>query len=189
MISAMDELRSLEALVERRRTNLRIDPERPVPVELLERLCRLATWAPNHKRTWPWRFVALVGDARVRLGEVLAALEEARGARPEKVANARGKYLRAPLMLAVASAADPDPLRHRENRDAVTAGVQNLLLGATAAGLASYWGTGAVVEAPEVRELCGLDPDDQLVALLYLGWPIGDVPVPERPAPDLRVIS
>jgi hypothetical protein len=46
-----------------------------------------------------------------------------------------------------------------------------------------------VVEAPEVRELCGLDPDDQLVALLYLGWPLGDVPVPDRPPPDLRVIS
>ena len=35
---------------------------------------------------------------------VLAAHEEARGARPEKVAKARGKYLRAPLMLAVAYA-------------------------------------------------------------------------------------
>jgi nitroreductase len=92
-------------------------------------------------------------------------------------------------MLAVASAGDDDPLRRAENRDAVAAGVQNLLLGATAVGLASYWGTGAVTDVPEVRELCGFDPGDQLVALLYLGWPIGEVPVPPRPDPVLRIVE
>jgi nitroreductase len=102
----------------------------------------------------------------------------------------------------VASAAEPDgavgpdgggapadPVRRRENRDAVAAGMQNLLLGATAVGLASYWGTGAVVEAPAVRELCGFGPADDIVGLVYLGWPIGDVPVPSRPQPLLHVVG
>jgi nitroreductase len=185
----MDDLRPLETLVGRRRTNLRMDADRPVPLELVERLCRLATWAPNHKRTWPWRFAALVGDARARLGAAVADFDAGRGAPAEKVAKARVKYLRAPLMLAVASAGDGDPVRRRENRDAVAAGVQNILLGATAAGLASYWGTGAVVEAPAVRALCGFAPEDDLVALLYLGWPIGEVPVPDRPPPWLHVVD
>ena len=73
--------------------------------------------------------------------------------------------------------------------DAVAAGVQNLLLGATAAGLASYWGTGAVTGLEDVKRLCRFDPQDTIVALIYLGWPIGDVPVPQRPPADVHFIS
>jgi nitroreductase len=183
------DLDDLETLVAGRRTNLRMDPERPVDDALLSRLCGLAMWAPNHKRTWPWRFAALRGAARARLGELLADALSAQGAAEAKVSKARGKYLRAPVVLAVASAADPDAERAAENRDAVAAGVQNLLLGATAAGLASYWGTGAVTGLDEVKALCGFDRTDTIVSLIYLGWPVGDVPVPERPPLDVRFIS
>src|SRR4051812_2168758 len=85
----MDELHRLETLVERRRTNLRLDTERPVPLDLVERLCRLATWAPNHKRTWPWRFAALVGEARARLSDAGAGYGGAPGSAPERGAKAR----------------------------------------------------------------------------------------------------
>ncbi len=175
----------LEALVRTRRTNLRMDPDRPVPEELIARLCELATWAPNHKRTWPWRFALLAGDARARLGEVLATALVADGAAESAIAKARRKYLRAPVVLAVASAGDADPIRDAENRDAVAAGVQNLLLGATAVGLASYWGTGEVTRLAEVKELCCFDEHDTIVALLYLGWPAEAAPIPARPAPAL----
>ena len=63
------------------------------------------------------------------------------------------------------------------------------LLGATAAGLASYWGTGAVTGLEDVKRLCRFDPQDTIVALIYLGWPIGDVPVPQRPPADVHFIS
>jgi nitroreductase len=98
------------------------------------------------------------------------------------VLTTRTKYLRSAVNICVAAHSAPDASRERrgEDRDAVAAGVQNLLLGATAAGLNSYWGTGAVVHVPAVKELCGFDPDDVIVAVLYLGWPIGDVPVPPR---------
>jgi hypothetical protein len=102
-----EELAAFEALARSRRTNLRMDPHRPVPAELVERLCRLAMWAPNHKRTWPWRFTALAGGARAELGEALAEALAAAGQPDAKVDKARGKYLRAPLMLAVAAAGDP----------------------------------------------------------------------------------
>ncbi|MCC6436991.1 MAG: nitroreductase [Acidimicrobiales bacterium] len=187
----LEALDALDALIRRRRTNLRIDAERAVPESTVRRLCELAQWAPNHHRTWPWRFAALTGDARVRLGACAAEHLRARGAAPEKVAKAETKYCRAPLMLAVAvhhGAAD-DAVRRAEDRDAVAAGIQNLLLGATAAGLASYWGSGEVLELPSVRALCGFEPSDELVALIYLGFPHGDVAAPPRPVPTIRFIA
>jgi nitroreductase len=53
-------------LVRSRRTHMLVDRDRDVPPELVGELCELATWAPNHKKTWPWRFALFTGDA-VRL--------------------------------------------------------------------------------------------------------------------------
>jgi len=40
-------------LVRARRTQMLVDREREVPVDLIEQLCELGTWAPCHKKTWP----------------------------------------------------------------------------------------------------------------------------------------
>jgi nitroreductase len=182
-------LEAFDRLARSRRTSLRVDPDRPVPPELVDRLLGLAVWAPNHKKTWPWRFAVVTGPARSRLGELVAAGEERRGAPEPKVTKARTKYLRAPLVLLVGSAWSDDPQRRVEDRDAVAAGVQNLLLAATAAGLASHWATGDWMADPEVKAFAGLDRDDELVALVYLGWPTGEVPVVDRPDPVVRRVE
>lgn len=176
-------LDELTTLITSRRTNMRVDRGREVPAELVERLCALATWAPNHKLTEPWRFIAVTGEARGRLGEEAAAHQAALGeTNPDRLDKTRGKYLRTPLSLVVACRRAEDPARWAEDRDAVAAGIQNLLLGATAAGLATYWGTGVVCDAPGVKDLCGLSPDDTILAVVYVGWPVAEAsPVARRP--------
>jgi len=177
-----DELDRFAALARRRRTSLRLDPEAPVPAELIERLCAIAAWAPSHKRTWPWRFAVLTGAARRRFGEAAAAQLVAEGIDDEaRLAATRAKYLRSSTVVVVAAGAHADPDLHAENRDAVAAAVQNFLLGATAAGLGSFWATGAPVRSAAVRRMCGFAPDDRIVAVIYLGWPTGEVETPTRP--------
>lgn len=189
-LAGLSELSAFIDLATRRRTSLLIDRERPVPDELVTRLCRLATWAPNHKKTWPWRFAVLTGDARLRLGELTAQQLIDEGVdKQAKLDKARGKFLRAPTVLLVAARPDPDPELDAENLHAVAAGVQNLLLGATAAGLASFWASGAPLRSDAVKQLCGFDPEDRLVALVYLGWPNGEVDPPERPDPDVTFLD
>ena len=180
----------LEALAQRRRSNLRVDPDRPVAPELVGRLVRLAGTAPNHKKTYPWRFRVVTGDSRAALGDALARDLEADGEEnPAKVAKARVKYLRAPVVLVVAAAAGTHDVMTEENRDAVAAAIQTLLLGATAVGLASLWSTGAAAHSVGVAELCGLDPTDTVVGLVYLGWPISDPECPPRPEPDMAWVE
>jgi nitroreductase len=182
-------LESFDLLARARRTSLLIDRASPVPGELVDRLVRMATWAPNHKRTWPWRFAVVTGEGRTRLGQLVAAFEQRRGADEAKVAKAAGKYLRSPVVLLIGSAWDTSETRRQEDRDAVAAGVQNLLLGATAAGLASHWATGDWMADPAVKAFAGLGSDDQLVALVYLGWPSGEVAAIERPEPVVAHIE
>jgi nitroreductase len=175
-----------------RRTNLRMDRERAVPTDLLNTLISLAVWAPNHRLTEPWRFAVFAGSARQHLGNVTADFQEQSGMTdPDKLEKTRGKFLRAPVVVLVASESDPAAPgeMQAEDRDAVAAGVQNMLLGATAHRLGSYWGTGAVCQSPEVRSLAGFADHATVVAAVYFGWPIGDVPVPTRSAPVVSWMS
>ena len=181
-LTVMD-LDAFDVLARSRRTSLLVDASRAVPVDLVERLCALATWAPNHKRTWPWRFASFTGDARAALGEAFADEMVARSFGDEfKVAKTRTKFTRAPTALVVGSAAHDKPSFQIENRDAVAAGIENLLLGATAAGLASFWSSPPLSDVPAVLDLCGFEPGVTIVGVLYLGWPAGTVETPERPA-------
>lgn len=176
---------AVDEVIRTRRTSLLMDPDDPVPEELIALLLELATWAPNHKRTWPWRFTVLTGDARHRFGEALAAVAPGAGLPPEKVAKLRTKYARSPAVVLVWVAVDADPHRAKEDRDAVAAAVQNLLLAATSFGLGNYWATVPAVLEDAVRRFAHLHEDHDLVALVYLGWPTGPAAAPVRPEPQV----
>ena len=167
-----------------------VDAARAIPPELIDRLCDLAIWAPNHKRTWPWRFASFEGDARLRLGEAFVADMIDRDMGDDaKRAKTLTKYSRTPTVLVVGSAAHDHPTFHEENRLAVAAGVENLLLGATAAGLASFWSTPPVVDSPRVLDLCGFERDTRLLAVIYLGWSTHTPAAPPRPRATVRHLS
>lgn len=180
----------LSALIRARRTSMMVDQAREVPLDVVEQLCSLAQWAPNHKRTWPWRFALFTGDGRRRLGEAFVADMIDRDFGDEgKRAKTLGKYLRTPATLVVGAAADPSPSRHDENRDAVAAGVQNILLGATALGLATYWGTAPLIDSPRVLELCEFESDVRIINVMYLGWATTEPEAPARPPVRLTVVD
>jgi nitroreductase len=180
---------ALDALIRARRTCLRMDPDGSVDPSLVGELCRLAVWAPNHRRTEPWRFAVFTGDGRRRLGDTIAAVMSNAGAAPEKVAKTRTKYVRAPVMLLVGAAVGSTDIETEENRDAVAAGVQNILLGATARGLASFWSSVATPTAPALLDLCGFDHGTHVVAAVYLGHPTGVCPAPERSGPRVTWVT
>ena len=188
-------LTDLTELIHQRRTSLLVDHERAVPVELVTELCDLVQWAPNHKRTWPGRFALFTGEGRQRLGDAFGddLVDEGYGdpvtGDPGKVDKARRKYLRTPAVLVVGSASHPKENLRRENLHSVAAGVQNLLLGATAAGLASYWGSPPLNDSKRVLELCGFEPDVHILGAVYLGWPAAEVAVPQRPPATVTVVD
>lgn len=177
-------------LVHARRTSMLVDKTRPVPAETVERLCELVTWSPNHKKTWPWRFALFTDDGRAHLGDTMVAdMIEADFGDEGKRLKTRTKYLRTPALLVVGAAAHDNAMLDLENRDAVAAGIQNLLLGATSIGLASFWSTPALTSPPRVLELCGFDATDRIVAMIYLGWANETAPAQERPTVEITRIT
>jgi nitroreductase len=176
----------LSAIAARRSISRVRDGE--IPPAAIREMLAAAVAAPNHHLTVPWRFVVLAGDARRTVGEAHArAVARAKPDLPAAGLEKEAARLeRAPVVIACACAAPErdDPVLAREDRDAVAAGVQNLLLAAEARGLAAMWRTGAMVDEPEVHEALELEPGDRIVAFVYVGLPAG--PPPERARPRIH---
>src|SRR5579872_6098202 len=71
----------------------------------LRSILRAATRVPDHGKLFPWRLVIFQGDSRARFGELLAASlrESEPGVSPERLETERGRFLRAPVVVAVVS--------------------------------------------------------------------------------------
>lgn len=146
----------------------------PVPRETIEKLLSAAVQAPNHYKVRPWRFVVLTGEAREKLGEVMA--DSLKAEHPEYPPQAFQKESEKPLRSPVLIAVGVDKPTERkvievENICATAAAVENLLLAAHAEGLAAKWRTGGPAMDPKVKEFLGFEPDQHLIAFVYLGYP------------------
>ncbi len=163
------------AVLRTRRSQSRLVDPAP-DAEALAVLLTAAGCAPDHGRLRPWRFIRIAGDALDRFGEVLvdayvrrctSAGLEVDAARLDKE---RTKSRRAPLLLVAAAVRrSSDKIPWDEQRSAVAAAVQNILLAATALGYGSMWRTGDPAYDSNVKRAIGLSADDAIVGFIYLG--------------------
>ena len=175
----------LESLITARRSNLLIDASKEVDSALVNRIVHAAQWAPNHKRTWPLRIAVITGNSRRTLGDTIADAMAVHGDDEMKVTKTRGKFMRSPIIIVVASAEGATPNETEENKYAVAAGVQNMLLMTESFGLAALWGSPAKGANNAITTLCSMESTDHVMGIIYLGWPTQSVAAPQRP--DIEV--
>lgn len=137
-------------------------------------LLELADWAPTHANTEPWRFVVFAGDAVKRFCGDHAELYKANaGDKFEK-----GKYDKilhngdaiSHLVAVYMKRGNNPKIPVLEEISAVSAAVENLLLGAEALHIAALWSTGGLLFHPAMKEYFGLREEDQMLGFLYLGY-------------------
>jgi nitroreductase len=165
----------LGAIISRRSLG-KMKPDTP-PRELIERILAAAVHAPNHHDTQPWRFFVLTHEARSEFGEALAqALARRLGeADPTKLDGLmraeRAKPMRSPVLIVVAACSESDdPMTRREDLQACSAALQNMLIAANTLGLAAIWRTGDGAYDDSIKAHFGLDRRDEIAGILYLGY-------------------
>ncbi|WP_325049965.1 nitroreductase family protein [Cohnella faecalis] len=88
------------------------------------------------------------------------------------------KANRAPVVIAVVCSPSEAPRVSRaEEFAAANSAVQNLLLSAHASGLGAVWRSGDPMYHPAMKSAFGLQPQEELVGLVYVGYP--DLQPPE----------
>jgi len=157
----------------------------PSPEEL-ETILTIASRVPDHKKLAPWRFIVLEGEARARLGEVVAeACVAAEKEAPSHVRldTERARLQRAPMVIAVVSRIT----QHRsapEWEQVLSAGAAcfNLCLAANALGYGTSWISEWIAYDKNVGTALGLAENERIAGFIYIGTPMEPPTERERPA-------
>jgi nitroreductase len=176
---------AIERVIHTRRTHKAFTGA-SIPRATIERLLELARWAPTHRLTEPWRFHVLEQPVIIRLMDFLRARPEIAAVPdpvkgPQKLAKLLERLPQAGALIMTTWLRSKNATIDLEDHAAAAAAVQNLLLGATAHGLGSYWSTTPALAHPLTQRWCGIDMDSRgFLGCIWLGYPATEPPVPPR---------
>lgn len=177
----------LQALRHRRSTPSRLLTEPgPDPAQLRSML-QTAIHVPDHGRLQPWRFLAIRGQERDRLGEILArrSVERNPEASAAVVEKDRQRFSHAPLVIAVIARITPGhKIPEQEQMLSGGAVCLGLLQAADALGFGAQWLTGWAAYDPVVGSALGLAENEKILGFIHIGTAAEPAPERERPDPD-----
>ena len=152
-----------------------------IPEDIILQILDNANYAPNHKKTEPWRFTVFTGDGLKKLAEIQKEIYQKYAGENFKEIKLK-KLVDFPLMcshiIAIGMKRDEAKrVREIEEIEAVACAVQNMFLTATAYGLGAYWSTGGITYFEEAKPFFDLGEEDHLLGFFHLGYllqPAGD---------------
>ncbi|GAA0589212.1 nitroreductase [Paenochrobactrum glaciei] len=153
----------------------------------LQLMLKLAARVPDHGRLTPWRFIIYRGDARKKVGQLLAdRLEQLEGSLTEaRKEQELKRFDRAPLVVGVVSSPVEHPrIPEWEMFLSAGAAAMNLCHAANAMGFASNWITNWYANEEEGRRLLGIAPHERVAGFVHIGT--SQSVVPERPRADME---
>ncbi|MCB1153055.1 MAG: nitroreductase [Deltaproteobacteria bacterium] len=169
-----------EALLTRRTVHMYED--QPVDETAVDRAVAAAHGAPNHKLSFPWRFVRVGKQTRAKLLEnILKDMEDAGKLNDAKAKLTTEKIMNPAFLVCVSQIRSDDDFRSKEDYAACACAIQNFMLSLHGEGIASKWGTGDPTRDPRTYELFGIDPSvEEIIGFVWVGVP-KMVPSPKRP--------
>ncbi len=141
--------------------------------EEIRSMIQAALAAPDHGMLNPWKFIVIEGEARNKLGALLA--EASRLREPtlaeEKVAKQREKPLRSPTIIVVVATIVKNHVKVPEIEQVLSAGAaaQQLMLAANSMGYGAIWLTGPNSNEVSVKSGLGVSVNDVIIGFIYLG--------------------
>ena len=156
-----------------------------VPDYQVQSMLELADWAPTHAYTEPWRFRVYSNPAD--FCNQHAELYK-RNTDPANFVEVVYNNLfhqgdtASHVIVTTMQRSELGKIPVSEEMEAVACSIQNILLSATALGIASFWSTGGMALKPAMKDFLQLGPDDHVVGIVYLGY-VDEAPVGKRTIP------
>jgi nitroreductase len=181
---------NLSEVIHRRRTHHSYK-KTTLSDDLIEEALLAALTAPNHRHTFPWRFIHVSDAVKMRLAERATQLKEEKlGKLLEESAKKKHfeKYLH-PELVVFLSKRSEDTVKNQEDYAAVSCAIQNFSLVMTDAGYGSKWSSGSITRDQKAFELLEIEPDrEYIVGFVWVGEPL-DQPKPRRRPPLEDVLT
>jgi len=159
----------------------------PVADDIINTALENATWAPNHKKTEPWKFHVMKGSAKNRLGiwagEALEKYTPEGKFNPLKQKKLIEKITLSSHVVALIFQRNPESgLPEWEEIAAFSMAVQNFWLSLEAANVVGYWSSPAAV-IDNYSEFVALDVGQQCLGLFYLGYKKKEIQISSKREP------
>lgn len=171
----MNEIQEINRIIrERRSTFTPMMTGDKIPDEIVLAALENATWAPNHKKTEPWRFYLIQDKALQRLSDysVNWYLENTPKEKitDRKLKKTKNNALLSSHVVAICLRRDPEEsIPEWEEISAVAMAVQNLWLTISEAGYGGYWSTPKY--ALEIDGFLNLREGEKCYGFFYIGQP------------------
>jgi len=187
----------LFAAIRTRRSIRRFKPD-PLPEDDIVRIVQAATQAPSAGNWQMWKFLVVTNrpmlekmrDAIIRKLDDIASCPEAEAFREKLEASKSYStfFVNAPVTIVVlgeryrstleevlekrgAKQWEIDELRQRPDLQSIGGAIQTLCLAAHAMGYGTCWMSAPCVAGKEIKEILGIGPEWEVVALVPLGIP------------------
>ncbi|WPO82051.1 nitroreductase [Chryseobacterium sp. JJR-5R] len=161
----------LKEIIEQRRSIFPKDyTETGISEDIIDGILSSGTYAPNHKRTKPWRFKVFKNEEKAALASEMQAIYKA--SQPEhlfleKKYNDIGfKINKADTVVSIVvnfSGMVPE----WEEIAAVSMAVQNMYLTCTANGIGCYWSSPKIVD--QLKNALVIEENQKCLGLFYMG--------------------
>jgi nitroreductase len=175
---------AIDLLLSRRSGSAKAMKEQGPSKKQLGQILQAGGRAPDHGKLFPWRFIVFEGKGRERAGDILAEVMKAEGERDKQVEEERGRFLRAPVVIGVVSAArEQHKIPVWEQELSAGAVCQNILIAATALGFVGNWLSEWYAYHPAVKDRLGLKAGERIAGFIYIGTAKDELE--ERPRPDM----
>jgi nitroreductase len=138
------------------RRSIRKYKKENIPGNIINELLEAGRWAPSGKNNQPWRF-SLISDTEIKLQ--LSGLTKYR-----RIVEECNLCIAVFLNLTAAYDRDKDMM-------SIGACIQNILLAAESHGIGAVWLGEILSRKDEVNSLLGIESDNELAAVIALGYP------------------
>ncbi|MBE7175481.1 MAG: nitroreductase [Mucilaginibacter polytrichastri] len=172
----MSAFNDISALIRNRRT-VKADQMNGtlIPDEQVQQLLELANWAPTHAFTEPWRFTVYAGEGKKTFCRAHAEMYRTntpadKFAQPvfERLAAMGEKVSH--IIVAKMKRHPAEKIPAMEEIAATACAIQNLVLAGEALGISTFWSTGGMALKQPMKDFYGLEENDQVMGVLYLGY-------------------
>lgn len=166
----MSKKKIVKQIIESRRSIYPKDySDKSISEKVLQRIIDSADFAPNHKRTKPWRFELFQNERKSELAMAMAAACASTSdavSSEKKVQSIHEKFHQSDCVITI-SVNYSGKVPQWEELAATAMAVQNMYLTCTANKVGCYWGTPK--EAEFLKDFLKLEENQMCLGLFYMG--------------------
>lgn len=155
----------------------------------LNQILESANWAPNHKRTEPWRFRVIQGEGKQKFAhfmeKIYLEITAPEMQNERKRQDLRDKCLKSDKIVLICMKKS-DLLPEWEELAATSMAVQNMWLMCTSLKIGSYWSSPTAIK--RMHEFMAMDENETCYGIFYMGKLAGDLHESSRKPIEDKVV-